>query len=234
MIYLIRHAQASYLTDDYDRLSHLGNQQTNALAMYMVNHISINGIYVGPHKRQQQTALKIQQTYNEHARPIPTPIFTPELKEHSGPATLHHHKPTLIRKDPHCMQWHEEATKNPNELRANSINIFEYFIPKWMNNEFRSEGLEDYASFRKEITKGMKSILANHLPDENIVLVSSAGSISTIIALLTDLQETNRIAQLSFEILNASITSLKLVNENWVIDKFNQVDHLTDEMKTVV
>lgn len=234
MIYLIRHAQASYLSDDYDRLSDLGHQQANALAQYLVQHIPIDSIYVGPHQRQQQTALKIQETYAANSKPISAPILIQELKEHSGPATLRHHKPVLIQKDPKCIQWHEEAITNPDKLRANSIKIFEYFIPKWMNDEFLTEGLEDFPTFRNEISKGMKNILRNHLPNENIVLVSSAGSISTKIAHLTGIQDTEKIAQLSFEILNASITSIKLVNQNWVIDNFNQVDHLTSEMKTVV
>lgn len=234
MLYLIRHAQASYLTDNYDQLSSLGIEQANALAKYLANEVSIHHKYVGPHKRQQQTSDAIHDSYKAKLLPLPSPILLPELKEHSGPATLHHYKNKLIQEDLHCIGWHNDSIQNPKNLRKNSIKIFEYFIPQWMEGKYETEGLEDFSTFRKEISKGINVILKKKETDQNTAIISSAGSISTIIAQLTNIHDVKEIAKISFEILNASITSLQIINGEWQINKFNQVDHLSENMKTVV
>ncbi len=234
MLYLIRHAQASYLSDNYDQLSDLGIEQAKALGKHLADTTRIDHLYIGPHHRQQQTAEEIQKAYNHQSKPIASPIFIPELKEHSGPATLREHKAKLIQKDPQCIQWHQETVNNPETLRANSIKIFEYFIPKWMNNEFQSQDLEDFSSFRNEIAIGLKKVLNSKSPDSNSILVTSAGSISTIIAQLTNIQDTKMIAKLSFEIYNASITTLHFRNDSWQIQTLNFTDHLRADWLTIV
>lgn len=234
MLYLIRHAQASYLSDHYDQLSDLGIQQAKALGHFLSNEIPIHQKYVGPHTRQRQTAECIQEAYQMINQDIPSPTYVPQLKEHSGPSTLHHHKSKLIQEDLQCTQWHTEALEQPEKLRENSIKIFEYFIPQWMAGGYAVDGLEDFASFRKEIAQGLDMILQTKEPTQNTVLVTSAGSISAIMAELLDIEDTRKIAKLSFEVLNASVTNLELKEGNWKIVRFNQVDHMTDDMKTVV
>lgn len=234
MLYLIRHAQASYLSDNYDQLSELGIQQAKALGTFLSAEISIHQKYVGPHERQRQTAEYIQEAYQLNKQNIPTPTYIKQLKEHSGPTTLQHHKPKLIQEHPLCIQWHNEALEQPKKLRNNSIKIFEHFIPQWMAGEYAVDGLEDFATFRREIAQGMDEILNSKEPSQNTILVTSAGSISAIMANLLRIDDTSEIAQLSFEVYNASVTSLQQYGNEWKISKFNQVDHLTEEMKTVV
>lgn len=234
MLYLIRHAQASYLSKNYDQLSTLGIEQSIALGNLLSEKLSISQQYIGPHKRQHQTFAEIEKAFLRKGHTIPTPILLNQFKEHSGPATLHHYKNQLITEDPQCKIWHEETLQYPNKLRENSIKRFEYFIPQWMNGKYLAQDFEDFKTFRKEVVNGLEIIFQNHKPNENIFVISSAGTISTIIAELTKIQSTKEIAQLSFEIFNASITSLKLNNDTWSINKFNQVDHLTNNMKTIV
>ncbi len=234
MLYLIRHAQASYLSANYDQLSNLGMQQAKALGDFLSSEISIHQKYVGPHKRQKQTAERIREAYKLINQDIPLPTYIQQLKEHSGPATLHYHKPKLIKEHPLCIQWHNQALEHPEKLRENSIKIFEHFIPQWMAGEYAVAGLEDFVTFRSEIAQGMDKILKLKEPSQNTILITSAGSISAIMANLLRIDDIGRIAQLSFEVYNASVTSLQLYGDEWKIAKFNQVDHLTEDMKTVV
>ncbi len=234
MLYLIRHAQASYLSDHYDQLSDLGLEQAQALGDFLSAEVTIDQKYVGPHQRQRQTANSIQEAYKSANKALPSPTYLAQLKEHSGPATLHHHKTKLIQEDPRCIQWHNESLENVDKLRENSIKIFEHFIPQWMAGNYTKDGLEDFATFRTEIANGLDIILSNKQPSQNTILVTSAGSISAIMAELLEIDDTQQIAKLSFEVYNASVTSLYLDGEDWKIAKFNQVDHLSNEMKTVV
>jgi len=52
---LIRHGQASYGQVDYDRLSPKGEQQARVLGAHLAT-LKLDALYVGPLRRQQQTA----------------------------------------------------------------------------------------------------------------------------------------------------------------------------------
>jgi broad specificity phosphatase PhoE len=57
LIYLVRHAQASFGTDDYDRLSELGRQQSRWLAEHWLQRgLRFSRVMTGRLKRQKQTA----------------------------------------------------------------------------------------------------------------------------------------------------------------------------------
>ena len=56
-IYLVRHGQASFGTDDYDRLSELGVRQAERVGEYFRDHgIVLDSVYCGSLKRQRHTA----------------------------------------------------------------------------------------------------------------------------------------------------------------------------------
>ena len=54
---LVRHAQASFFPEDYDRLSPLGEQQARLLGEFWVRQgMRFDEVYSGPRLRQRQTA----------------------------------------------------------------------------------------------------------------------------------------------------------------------------------
>ena len=56
-IYLVRHGQASFNSDNYDRLSDLGRQQSELLGHYFADrNISFDQIFTGTQLRHSQTA----------------------------------------------------------------------------------------------------------------------------------------------------------------------------------
>jgi len=63
---LVRHSQASFFTDDYDRLSPTGIAQARLLGDYWARQGDAFGeVYVGPRRRQQQTAELVAARYRE-------------------------------------------------------------------------------------------------------------------------------------------------------------------------
>ena len=60
VIFLVRHAQASFGTDDYDRLSDLGRQQSRWLGEYFAERgTRFTRVMAGTLRRQQQTAQEL-------------------------------------------------------------------------------------------------------------------------------------------------------------------------------
>ncbi len=88
-IYLIRHAQASFLEDDYDNLSNKGILQSEALGTYFVNNnIQFNKIFIGTLKRHKQTFEGFTQAFSAKRIELPKPVYLEELNEHQVPEAL--------------------------------------------------------------------------------------------------------------------------------------------------
>ena len=75
-IYLIRHGQASFGADDYDKLSPLGEKQAEHVGYYLRDHgITLDAAYSGDLKRQRRTAelaLASQPATVEQSTPAST------------------------------------------------------------------------------------------------------------------------------------------------------------------
>ncbi|MBT8370495.1 MAG: histidine phosphatase family protein, partial [Deltaproteobacteria bacterium] len=71
-IYFVRHGQASFGADDYDRLSPLGEKQARILARYLAKTGKVfDAIYYGEMERQQKTAQAFLNYYREHQLAVP-------------------------------------------------------------------------------------------------------------------------------------------------------------------
>ena len=54
---IVRHGQAAFMTEDYDRLSPLGEEQSLALGRYWARHgVTFTHAFTGPRKRHRATA----------------------------------------------------------------------------------------------------------------------------------------------------------------------------------
>jgi broad specificity phosphatase PhoE len=89
-IYLIRHGQASFGTEDYDRLSALGTRQAEVLGEYLRDHgIAFDAVYSGDLQRQRETArlaLKSQEReVPHHVDPRFNEVRNDEQLEHLVP-----------------------------------------------------------------------------------------------------------------------------------------------------
>ena len=92
-LYLIRHAQASFGTSDYDRLSALGCRQAGALGEYFRDcAIHFDAVYSGELERQRKTANIVVglQPDNVH------PEIDPRLNEIEIDKVFEHLVPQLV------------------------------------------------------------------------------------------------------------------------------------------
>ena len=72
MIYLIRHGQASFGHDNYDKLSTLGVRQSRILARHLFDTgFRPDAVYSGAMDRQTATAEEVRSFFAEHGRPLP-------------------------------------------------------------------------------------------------------------------------------------------------------------------
>jgi len=80
---LIRHAQASFGTDDYDRLSERGLRQAELLAQWLAAQpdLEFSHVVSGAQKRHAQTLQALQLAATAVARPLPQAVVDADWNE---------------------------------------------------------------------------------------------------------------------------------------------------------
>ena len=89
VLYIVRHGQATFFSDDYDQLSDIGYNQARLLGSYWrENGIEINEVYSGSLNRQPQTAESCGETYSVTGKLWPEVEILDGLNEYAGEPVL--------------------------------------------------------------------------------------------------------------------------------------------------
>src|SRR5207248_7120980 len=74
-LFLVRHAQASFLSQNYDQLSALGQTQARLLGEYWSQrNVFFDRVCTGPALRHRQTAQLVGEAYRKTGRNYPSPV----------------------------------------------------------------------------------------------------------------------------------------------------------------
>ena len=224
---LIRHGQASYGQADYDRLSPRGEEQARVLGTYLADH-RIDALYVGPLRRQVQTATLAAET----ARTLPPPISLAELAEYPAFEMIQHFMPKLVAEDP------ELATLTTKPSRQLADRAFKTILDRWSRDEWQLDAVERVATFTGRVRAGLDRVVRDAGSGAKIAIVTSAGPIGVAIGLVFGATE-HHMVRASVVVRNASISELKLRTKDfaWHPDRvsmvsFNSVSHLPSDLHT--
>ena len=100
-IYLIRHGQASFGQENYDRLSPLGVQQAEAVARHLAGFgRSFDAVYSGRLARQEKTATALLGCYASQGLPVPDLVFSEAFNEYDSTAVWESQIQQLTEEDP--------------------------------------------------------------------------------------------------------------------------------------
>lgn len=203
-IYLIRHGQASFGAESYDKLSPNGELQAKLLGQYF-NQILKEEPYVvaGSMQRHQQTAnLALAECFPE------TEIQTDSAwNEFNHQQVFAQYEPRF--NEPHLLKQDVENEVNP---RAYLAKIFEGAIERWTGGDYHHEYDESWPDFKSRVETALQNLcdeLAKTKPRYAVVF-TSGGVISVAAGKLLELNA-NRTFALNWAITNTSMTTLRLV-----------------------
>ena len=239
-IYFFRHAQASYLSDNYDKLSPHGEKQSESLGKYLAqNDIHFDKIYVGPLLRQRETQEIVSKAYFDMHAIQHEPIMMPEWKEHFGPQTLRHLYSELVENEPQIKEWHDEILQNADVhaiKKRNSLMIFEHFIDKWVSGQVSEadDVFESWIAFRQRVRQGLDAVLENIGKGETVGIFTSGGVVSAIAAEALSITDDVKIAGLNYAVKNSSFSQFAFSRNKFNLIAFNEVPHLTKDMVTFI
>ena len=228
-LYLIRHGQAGP-RHDYDRLSPLGEQQSQSLGRYLVSlNVEFAAAYVGRLARQRRTAEVVQAEYQNAGLSFPDLIEEPLWDEFDLGHVYQELAAPLGQDDPRFQQEFTAmmtAIENGDaEVHRNHNYCDIAIVRAWTAGRYTYSG-ESWRAFRERIAKP-KRTLATFSSGQNVAVFTSATPIGVWMgeALGLDEREIWRLAGASY---NSGISTFRIAGDGLRLFSFNALPHLLD------
>jgi len=221
-IYFIRHGQASFGSDNYDRLSPLGVRQAQCLAKHLAKtDKSFDGVYYGEMERQQNTAREFINHYSSKGLAVLAPVVSKAFNEYDSFAVWHALIPEMLADDPTIAK---DLDKLPGDQKAFQ-RVFAPLMTRWITGKYKAGGIPRWDDFTRRVRQGIEELAARHGVDKQVVVFTSGGPISVAVQIALDLSD-KKALEISWQLLNASITRIKYNSHGIMLAGFNDVTHL--------
>jgi broad specificity phosphatase PhoE len=230
VLYLVRHAQASFLEPNYDKLSALGETQARVLGEYWAQRtITFDRVGVGPCARQKDTVRLVSAAYQEAGLTFPEPEILAEFDEYQGEAVLRGSLPELLAIDPGIRDLHTafQSSITNAAKRVTFQKLFEAVIGDWVRGTIRLEGVETWLQFCARVNSGLDKFLASETRGERVAIFTSGGPIAVASQRALRLSPESTL-QMTWMSRNSSWSEFLYNAERFTLSSFNIHEHIAD------
>jgi broad specificity phosphatase PhoE len=227
---LVRHAQASFFADNYDRLSPLGERQARALGEHWVRlGTKFDEVIVGPKDRQMGTERIVRSVYVKNGKPWPQAEVCHEFDEHSVDQLLGSPLEELLRHHPqlHPLAADYRNAVTPEQIPRSFQRLFESICHLWSAAAPGTESIETWSNFQTRVESELRRILTSGGASRTIGVFTSVGNITVALGLVLGCSPTQAF-ELGWRLKNCSVTELIFSGKRMTLDRFNCLAHLTD------
>lgn len=222
-LFLIRHAQASFGSENYDQLSELGHRQSRWLGEYLaVRKLHFDRVLLGDMVRHRETleglsaGLVQHPDYAELQDKIAEAQVLPELNEFDFQAIAN----AFIKKHPELMPKGKPSKKEYYYL-------FKQALYQWQDDLLGDDLPESFAQFSSRIIRFLETTSQAHA-GEKVLVVTSGGAISRSVSQILSAPASSMI-ELNLQIRNSSLTHCFFNQDSMRLHSFNEVPHLDNK-----
>lgn len=202
-ITLVRHGQASFGADDYDKLSPLGHEQSRWLGQYIdAQGWQFDAVYRGALRRHRETAEGIAATFD-----------APSITVDDRFDEMHY--------DPLQQAYLRETGSDAPQSRGDFLDIFPRIFAGWGNGTLAVD-VEPFADFETRVWAALEAAL---LPDRSVLIVTSGGVIGVVLRRVLGLDLVTT-ADMLLNIHNASVHRIMQEEGRLRLSLFNASPHL--------
>lgn len=215
-LYLVRHGQASWGSDDYDRLSALGAEQSRLLGDWFKRcGVDVHHAVAGGLKRHLQTAEAFFAGYDDVAAWRPRIRRDADFNE-------------LDQID--MMNPAHDAREEPRKdgIRMSFADFRQRMTPafyRWLSSAYDHEYKEPCSVFSARCASAMRRAADLAASGETVVAFTSGGTIAMICRQVLDLGD-EATESMMWLIWNTSVSRLTWNGERFDLALFNSIAHL--------
>lgn len=207
-LFIVRHGQASFGTDDYDRLSEAGFEQARQLGRYFRERgMHFDRVVSGTLKRHIQTL---------EGTGVPSPGGEPEWLPGLNEFDFYR----LF--DGYVEQFPPDVPLDRNNVR-DFFSTLRKALPLWSEGKLHKVP-EPWDEFEGRIRASLRALIADNSA-ERVLVVSSGGPISALLREVLQLTPL-RMMDLNLQTINTSITRIQYKNGKARLQSFNGIPHL--------
>jgi broad specificity phosphatase PhoE len=210
-LYLVRHGQASFGTDNYDQLSPLGVRQCRRLGEYFAGRGKrFDAVFTGTLARQIQSLEALDEGLGQ----AQAAARLPGLNEYDGYALI-----AAIHPEP-------LAPPTTPALYRHHFQLLRQGLAAWMAGTSQPAGMPSYAAFAAGVADALDQARARH--DGQVLMVSSGGPIcAAVVQVLGVAPEVG--IDLNMRLRNSALTEVDMGPTRIALLTFNTLPHLDAE-----
>lgn len=225
---LVRHAQASFLQADYDRLSDHGREQARALgALWAQRGWRVDRLLAGPRRRQQDTALILRDALRAAGLFDGELEASSDLDEYPADEVLRARAAARAEVDDEFRGWMTSVagTGDPRSRGRALDRMLQFALGAWAAGDSHPEDPESFDQFTARAARALSSCTDGGGSGRRVVAVSSAGTIGGIVGGV--LRVAPRVTlELGWALHNSSVTELAFSPGRVGLVRFNDLAHL--------
>jgi broad specificity phosphatase PhoE len=224
-IYMIRHSQASFGAEDYDRLSEVGLRQASVLGEALAaRRVPVTATFCGTMRRHEQTAAGCLEAmkrpsawttdanWNEYDHDDVICAFEPRYRDHGALAAD-------LAASPQPRKWFQA--------------MFVQAVGRWASGVHDADYRESWPAFRARVRGALERVNAGLGKSQAALVFTSGGPISAVCGGLLSLTDEETL-RLNARLANAAVT--KLVCSEGVIhlSTLNEHGHFEGEHAALI
>lgn len=240
-LYLVRHGQASFGAEDYDRLSALGATQAGLLGRWFkACGTPVDRIVSGAMRRHRETASHCMAAFGADdgahedandgaARTVPgidTLTIDARLNEfdHAQVMDVYRNVSASIVATEGAAAADAEAARSAVMSSAELQRVFALATGRWMSGEHDSDYDESWRAFRLRCIDALESLTDGRDPSKTIVVFTSGGTISAMCQHVLDLTD-KATRELNWSLANTGVTRLLFTKGRRGLGYLNSTAH---------
>jgi broad specificity phosphatase PhoE len=230
ILYLVRHAQASFLQPNYDKLSPLGETQSRLLGEHWAQRkIIFDRVAIGPCARHRDTVKLVSAAYHQAGLNFPEPQTLPEFDEYRAEEVLRATLPALLEKDHKIRDLHAafQTAADTTAQRKTFQKLFSAVIGDWVRGVISLEGVEAWQEFCARVNSGLTKFLSAEKRGEKVTIFTSGGPIAVATQRALQLSPESTL-EMTWMSRNSSWSEFLYNTERFTLSSFNVHEHIAD------
>ena len=226
----VRHGQASFGADDYDKLSDIGEEQSRVLGEYWASEgVEFDHVYVGPLSRQQRTAELVGEAMKAAGKPWPEPVHLDGLKELPVEELGRKYIPLMMAEDMKLAQLMMEfqAAEDGEEKELLFRKAFSMVMARWKSGEIVDDTIETWEAFLDRVEATLDTIAGNTSNGQHAVAFSSGGPNALAVRYALDACHDASMG-LAWAVRNCSFSEFALESGRLDLQSVNCVPHFRE------
>ncbi len=227
---IVRHGQASFLSEDYDRLSPLGWEQGRKLGAYWHRQGETwDRVIVGPRRRHRETWEAIAEGYGEARSELPVADPDPRWDEHHVDQLLDGEVENWATADTElerrCRAW-QRAEEAADRVRTFQL-FFMAVAERWCDGDPVTSRIETWLRFQERVLQALDHVCHQAGRGQSVLTITSAGPVGVVMQRALEVSDARALG-LTWRIRNSSVASFLFRDAAFTLDQFNSLAHLSD------